>query len=298
MDVAELFAEVRDSLADVFASIEWAEDEIAAAQRRWPARSDALFHSFSLIRPPVELLERLGFAVTARDAEGADVIAPSWRPDVEGKADLVEEVMRLTGVDAITPQPLPREGAVAGRVLTTAQLRDRLARRALAARGMLETVTYAFIPHEEAVAFGGGAPELQLENPIAAELTDMRPSLLPSLLAAGGRNAARGYGDVALFEVAGTYESDTPDGQRRVAGGIRRGTATLTGAGRAWDGHAAAVGVFDAKADALAAPEGEHGVDRPHADIHGGVDGGALQRRPVAGRGQGRRRGGKRGPGA
>jgi phenylalanyl-tRNA synthetase beta chain len=218
----------------------------------------------------VELLQRLGFAVTARDADGADVTAPSWRPDVEGKADLVEEVMRLTGVDAITPQPLPREGAVAGRVLTTAQVRDRLAKRALAARGMLETVNYAFIPHEEAVAFGGGAPELQLENPIAAELTDMRPSLLPSLLAAAGRNAARGYGDVALFEVSHVYRDDTPAGQLRVAAGLRRGTATPTGAGRNWAGNAAPVSVFDAKADAIAVLEAA-GVPTDRLQVEAGA---------------------------
>ena len=163
--------------------------------------------------------------------------------------------MRIHGVDNIKPEPLPSIGAVNTRILTTLQIRTRSAKRALAARGMLEAVTWSFISDEQAKLFGGGKPELKLANPIAADMSDMRPSLLPGLIAAAGRNGARGYGDVALFEVSGTYENDTPQGQRRVAGGIRRGTAGLNGSGRHWDGAAKAVGVFDAKADALAVLE-------------------------------------------
>ncbi|MGB3500476.1 MAG: phenylalanine--tRNA ligase subunit beta [Mesorhizobium sp.] len=200
------------------------------------------------------ILQRLGFGV-----EGAgyvfDVTVPSWRPDVDGKADLVEEVMRMRGVDAIEPQPLVSHDAVNGRILTTLQIRTRAARRALAVRGMMEAVTWSFIPARHAQAFGGGAPELRLSNPIAADMSDMRPSLLPGLIAAAQRNADRGIGDVALFEVSGTYEGDTPEGQRRVAAGIRRGTARLEGAGRSWNGNATSVGVFDAKSDAFAALE-------------------------------------------
>ncbi|MGB6118549.1 MAG: phenylalanine--tRNA ligase subunit beta [Mesorhizobium sp.] len=200
------------------------------------------------------ILQRLGFGV-----EGAgyvfDVTVPSWRPDVDGKADLVEEVMRMRGVDAIEPQPLVSHDAVNGRILTTLQIRTRAARRALAVRGMMEAVTWSFIPARHAQAFGGGAPELRLSNPIAADMSDMRPSLLPGLVAAAQRNADRGIGDVALFEVSGTYEGDTPEGQRRVAAGVRRGTARLEGAGRSWSGNASTVGVFDAKSDAFAALE-------------------------------------------
>src|SRR5690606_6891497 len=97
--------------------------------------------------------------------------------------------------------------------------------------------------------------ELKLANPIAADMSDMRPSLLPGLIAAAQRNADRGFADVALFEVSGTYEGDTPEAQRRVAAGVRRGTARMEGQGRHWAGDAAPVGVFDAKADALAALE-------------------------------------------
>lgn len=201
-----------------------------------------------------DILKRLGFGVEG-DGQTIKATVPSWRGDVEGKADLVEEVMRIHGINQIEPQPLPNRGAVNGRILTTLQIRTRQARRMLASRGMLEAVTYSFISEAQAKIFGGGKPELKLANPIAADMSDMRPSLLPGLLTAAQRNADRGFGDIALFEVSGIYEGDRPEQQRRVAGGIRRGTATVDGSGRFWSGNAAPVGVFDAKADALAALE-------------------------------------------
>ncbi|WP_439614828.1 phenylalanine--tRNA ligase subunit beta [Shinella sp.] len=206
----------------------------------------------------VDILTRLGFKVSG-SGERVSVAVPSWRPDVDGKADLVEEVMRIHGVDNIKPAPLESHGAVNGRILTTLQIRSRLAKRALASRGMMEAVTWSFIPKAHAELFGGGAASLALSNPIAADMSDMRPSLLPGLLAAAQRNADKGYGDVALFEVSGTYENDRPEGQRRVAGGVRRGTASLAGAGRLWSnaakGGGKPVDVYDAKADALAVIE-------------------------------------------
>lgn len=202
----------------------------------------------------VTILERLGFKVSGAGFV-YDVDVPSWRPDVDGKADLVEEVMRMRGVDQIAPQPLSAHDAVNGKILTTLQIRTRAARRALAVRGMMEAITWSFIPAKHAEAFGGGQAELKLSNPIAADMSDMRPSLLPGLVAAAQRNADRGFGDVALFEVSGTYEGDIPDSQRRVAAGVRRGTAKLDGAGRNWAGNAGSVNVFDAKADAFAALE-------------------------------------------
>lgn len=200
------------------------------------------------------ILTRLGFDVRG-EGDPVAVAIPSWRPDVDGKADLVEEVMRIHGVDAIAPQPLVSHGAVNAKILTPLQIRTRAAKRALASRGMMEAVTWSFIPAKHAELFGGGAQTLKLANPIAADMSDMRPSLLPGLVAAAQRNAARGHGDVALFEVSGIYEGDTPDTQRRVAAGIRRGTAGLDGDGRAWSGNAKTVSVFDAKADAIAALE-------------------------------------------
>ena len=229
------------------------------------------------------ILERLGFAMTeifGMDIEAGprgvgttlsylsadnmrnvrrkghlDVAVPSWRPDIDGKADLVEEVMRIHGVDQIAPQPLASHGTVNGKILTVLQVRSRAAKRALAVRGMMEAVTWSFIPAKHAEAFGGGQPGLKLANPIAADMSDMRPSLLPGLISAAQRNADRGFGDVALFEVSGTYEGDTPETQRRVAAGVRRGTARLDGSGRHWSGNAQGVGVFDAKADAIAVLE-------------------------------------------
>lgn len=197
------------------------------------------------------VLTRLGFWV-AGTGDAVKVAPPSWRPDVHGKADLVEEVVRIVGLDKIVPEALPRTSAVAGRILTTAQVRRSQARRSLAVRGMKEAVTWSFISRPQAEAFGGGAKCLELANPISADMSDMRPSLVPGLAAAAQRNADRGYGDVALFEVGQIFADDTPEGQSMVAAGLRSGTAGLDGAGRHWAGSAGEVTVFDARADAEA----------------------------------------------
>ncbi len=200
-------------------------------------------------------LEKLGFSV-ARQATNADhvfVRAPSWRPDIEGKADLVEEIVRLAGLDKIAATPLLREEpSVPQPVLTLLQKRKSVARRALAGRGLVEAVTWSFVAKAQAEVFGGGAPELALANPIAADLSDMRPSLLPGLIAAARNNAARGLGDVALFEVGQVFKSDAEDGQFIAAAGLRRGAAKPNGAGRHWADKASPVDIFDVKADALA----------------------------------------------
>jgi phenylalanyl-tRNA synthetase beta chain len=202
----------------------------------------------------LNILKRLGFAISGV-GDVVEVTAPSWRPDIDGKADLVEEVMRMHGVDNITSQPLEKLSAINGRILTTLQIRTRLAKRTLASRGMMEALNWSFIAEKHAQAFGGGTVERKLANPIAADMSDMRPSLLPGLLLAAQRNADRGNGDVALFEVSGTYENDTPHGQRHVASGVRRGSARAHAQGRSWSGNAGNVSVFDAKADALAVLE-------------------------------------------
>jgi phenylalanyl-tRNA synthetase beta chain len=203
-----------------------------------------------------ELLTRLGFAVTGAFPT-LTVTVPSWRPDVTQKADLVEEVMRIEGVDKVPVAPLPRLSGVAPRMLTTLQARRRIAKRVLAARGLDEAVTWSFISTEEAVRFGGGKPELKLANAIAADLSDMRPSLLPGLLAAARRNQNRGFGAVALFEVGQVFLSAAPEGQHTYVTALRSGAPPKT-----WDGGGL-LGVFDAKADLAAVLDGlGHDLDK------------------------------------
>ena len=197
------------------------------------------------------VLTKLGFFVAGQDSR-VKVAAPSWRPDIEGKADIVEEIVRIVGVDRIPSTPFDRGDAPRKPVLTTAQVRTRKAKRALASRGLTEAVTWSFISKPQAELFGGGAKELALANPIAAELSDMRPSLIPGLVAAAQKNADRGFPDTALFEVGQVFRGDKPEDQLMAATGVRRALAKSTGAGRHWSSKAADVDAFDAKADALA----------------------------------------------
>ncbi|HET9817247.1 MAG TPA: phenylalanine--tRNA ligase subunit beta, partial [Xanthobacteraceae bacterium] len=197
------------------------------------------------------VLGRLGFAVTDTGRH-LKVTVPSWRADVEGKADLVEEIVRIVGVDRIPATPFERGEAPRKPVLTPIQLRTRKAKRALAARGMLEAVTWSFLAKRLAELFGGGNPELALANPIASDLSDMRPSLIPGLAAAAQNNADRGFANVALFEVGQVFRGDRPQDQLTTASGVRRGLAKATGIGRHWSAPAGEVDAFDAKADALA----------------------------------------------
>ena len=204
----------------------------------------------------VELLTRLGFGVSG-EGPVVSVKVPSWRPDVTLKADLVEEVMRMEGVDTVPVTPLPRLNDVAPRMLTTMQNRRRLSKRVLAARGLDEAVTWSFISAEDAQRFGGGKPELRLANAIASDLSDMRPSLLPGLLAAVRRNQNRAFRDVALFEVGQVFLSDRPEGQHTYATAVRAG-----GAGKTWQGSAT-LSVFDAKADLAAVLDAlGHDIDK------------------------------------
>lgn len=202
-----------------------------------------------------QILDRLGFALGGDpgDSNRAFVRVPSWRPDVHGKADLVEEILRIAGVDQVESVPLERISAgVPAPVLTTLQKRSRLAKRTLAASGFLEAVTWSFVSNEQARLFGGRSEALKLANPIAADLSDMRPSLLPGLIAAAERNAKRGTSDVALFEVGQVFLGDGETEQRTAAAGLRRGTARLSGPGRHWGERLTPVSVNDVKADVLA----------------------------------------------
>jgi phenylalanyl-tRNA synthetase beta chain len=193
------------------------------------------------------ILGRLGFGL-----ENGEAIVPNWRPDIDGKADVVEQIVRIAGLDRVPLAPLPRlTPGVPAPVLTLLQKRTRAAKRALAALGLDEAVTWSFISKPHAQLFGGGKPELALANPIAADMSDMRPSLIPGLAAAAERNARRGQGDVALFEVGQVFLGEGENDQRIAAAALRRGLAKRQGEGRHWSGGGG-VDVFDAKADALA----------------------------------------------
>ncbi|WP_417451997.1 phenylalanine--tRNA ligase subunit beta [Kordiimonas sp.] len=197
----------------------------------------------------VAILERLGFTVSGSDPYTVHV--PSWRVDVEGEADIVEEVLRIHGYDNIPSVQLPVTNHKAGATLSGRQKKARATKRRLASIGMHEAVTWSFMKRENAALFGGGDERLVVDNPISSELDCMRPSILPNLIEAAGRNADRGAASVALFEVGGIYRDDSDKGQLLVATGIRSGEA----AARHWESASRKVSVFDAKRDALAALE-------------------------------------------
>jgi phenylalanyl-tRNA synthetase beta chain len=197
------------------------------------------------------VLEHLGFFV-AGQGEKVKIAVPSWRADVAVKADIVEEIVRILGVDRVSPTPFGRGDAPRKPVLTPIQVRTRKAKRALAARGLTEAVTWSFIAKAQAELFGGGRPELALANPIAADLSDMRPSLIPGLVVAAQKNVDRGFPDVALFEVGQVFRGVEPQDQLTAAAGVRRALAKASGLGRHWSKKDGEVDAFDAKADALA----------------------------------------------
>ncbi len=187
-----------------------------------------------------KILENLGFSI------GSDwaVTVPSWRRDVDGPADLVEEVVRITGLDSVVSTPLARADGVAKPTATPAQKIERKVRRTAAARGLNEAITWSFLSEKEAAAFGGGA--WSLANPISEDMKVMRPSLLPGLLSAARRNMDRGATSVRLFEVGRRYLADA---ERPTVGVVLAGDK----APRGWaSGKAAKFDAFDAKAEALA----------------------------------------------
>jgi phenylalanyl-tRNA synthetase beta chain len=211
------------------------------------------------------ILETIGCTIAGTPG-AAKVTVPTWRPDIHGPADLVEEVVRIAGLDRIPSVALPRVSGVARAVLTESQRRSRRARRVLAARGMVEAVTWSFIERPQAAHFGGGQDALELDNPISSELSSMRPSLLPGLLLAAQRNRNRGFADAAVFEVGQAYRGDKPEDQYLGAAGVRAGAARLDGSGRHWDGKAEDASLYDAKADAVAVLAAL-GVDASRAQI-------------------------------
>ncbi|MGD0867729.1 MAG: phenylalanine--tRNA ligase subunit beta, partial [Rhizomicrobium sp.] len=199
-----------------------------------------------IVRILKRILKSLGFV--AEGGETMRVMPPSWRSDIEGRADLVEEVVRIYGLDRVPSKPMSRLHPVAQSVLTPPQKRLRLTRRGLAARGFCETISNSFIARAQASLFGGGDDARQVENPISADMDALRPSVLPSLLAAASRNAARGVADQMLFEVGAQFESGMPGAQTTVAAGIRAGAGART-----WTKSTHPADAFDAKADMLAA---------------------------------------------
>jgi phenylalanyl-tRNA synthetase beta chain len=187
-----------------------------------------------------QILESLGFVV---DLEW-QVVVPSWRRDIDGPADLVEEVIRIEGIDKVPSTPLPRPAGVARPTATPEQKLERRLRRSAAARGLNEAITWSFIGEDAAASFGGGA--WTLANPISEDMKVMRPSLLPGLLSAANRNLKRGATGVRLFEIGRRYLAD---GERLTLGVVLAGEQRTRG----WQaGKAAAFDAFDAKAEALA----------------------------------------------
>jgi len=189
-------------------------------------------------------LTALGFRL-----EGDMAHVPSWRPDVQGEADLVEEVARIASLTKLVGKPLPRAKAgVPKPILTPMQSRAQMAKRTAAALGYNECVTYSFIDAKAAAMFGGGADDTMLENPISSEMSHMRPALLPGLLQAAARNQARGYMDMGLFEVGDAFHGGEPEEQHMQVSGVligRTGPKDVLGTSRDVD-------VFDVKADAEA----------------------------------------------
>lgn len=219
----------------------------------------------------VDSLQRLGFGVLSRNDDSVTVAVPSWRNDVaaaitldqsplldaakaaaaaegcaavEAENDLIEEVLRLRGLDAVPAVSLPRESPVPATTLTARQQRTALARRTLAAGGLVECVTFSFMASGDAARFGDTPDALRLSNPIAADLDQLRPTPLATLALAAKRNAARGYSDLSLFEIGPAFAVDAPDGQKLVASGLRCGATP-----RGWAAPQRPVDTMDAKGD-------------------------------------------------
>ncbi|ART99655.1 phenylalanine--tRNA ligase subunit beta [Yoonia vestfoldensis] len=188
-----------------------------------------------------QTLTALGFRL-----EGDMAHVPSWRPDVLGDADLVEEVARIASLTKLEGKPLPRmDAGVPKPILTTGQQRQQAARRTMAALGYNECVTYSFVDAQAAALFGGGDDATMLENPISSELSHMRPNLLPGLLRAAARNQARGFMDIALFEVGAGFHGGEPGDQHNLITGVLIGKT----ASKEVHGTSRAVDLYDAKAD-------------------------------------------------
>jgi phenylalanyl-tRNA synthetase beta chain len=227
----------------------------AGAQPDWnktvsfrPARMQTLGGLDTSPEQSISILESLGFGIEENKGDTLEVSVPTWRMDVHGEADLVEEVARIVGYDAIPAIPLRNPAPVTRPSITPQRRQMVTAKRVLASRGMNEAVTWSFTQTPWAEMFGGGADALRLANPISSDIDIMRPSTLPNLIDAVKRNVDRGVANVCLFEVGNTYSGVKPDEQQTVAGGVRRGENGQ----KHWSQAPRDVDVFDAKADAMA----------------------------------------------
>lgn len=196
-----------------------------------------------------QILEALGFSVNRQEST---ITPPSWRADIEGEADLIEEVLRIVGYDAIPATPLPKLPQISKPSLAHAQKQVHLSKRILATRGMLECCTWSFMAEKNAATFGGVKDALKLRNPISADLNVMRPNLLPNLLEAAKNNSFRGATSLSLFELGLQYHNIMPDGQAMVAAGIRAGKHPEYQYVEQFQRTQQVPGAYTAKADALA----------------------------------------------
>jgi phenylalanyl-tRNA synthetase beta chain len=200
------------------------------------------------------IIKTLGCELRAT-GDGWEVTPPSWRGDIEGEADLVEEVLRINGYDNIPATPLPKPATIGKPALTLSQKRAHLAKRTLASRGMLEACTWSFLPQAQAQMFGGNNPKLQLINPIAADLDTMRPSLLPNLISVAKKNIDKSTPEWMYFFEVGLQFHDITEGQRMVATGIRIAIEENSFESKSFKRDARDANAFDTKIDALAVLE-------------------------------------------
>lgn len=194
----------------------------------------------------IRILTELGFA-PEKAGVNLKLIVPTWRPDIEGSADITEEIVRIHGLDKVPSTPMERPSISAGAILTPLQKRVRKAKRVLASRGLTEAVLWSFIPQAQAELFGGANQAVVLENPISTEMDTMRPSLLAGLLEAVQKNSDRGHSPILLFEVGQQWRGDGEKEQDIVATLVRHGSLP-----RHWAGAQSAADIYAAKADAMA----------------------------------------------
>jgi len=197
-----------------------------------------------------KILESLGFIVS----KSWNVIVPSWRPDIFGEADLVEEIVRIFGLDNITSEPLLNFEQPSKPILTKKQKQAKMIKRTIASRGLLETISYSFINKKHSIEFDGGNNSLKIINPISDELSEMRPTPLASLVNIGNENYKRGYMDIGIFEVGPGFKGIEPENQITIAAGLRLGTNRYQGSGKDWQGSEK-VNTFDAKEDVISVLE-------------------------------------------